>query len=519
MPTECRIAGSVNVVHPTVLEQQGKSDVEFADYLRALRVRWRWVTAGLLLGVLGAVLVIVATTPVYQAGTELFVSTRQPSDGTDLYSGSSFSQQRVQSYTDIVTSPRVLDPVIGKLGLDESADELGRRITVNAPVDTVLLDITARDTDARRAAGIANAVSASFVSVVGQLESTGRSQSPVRISSVRQATVPVAPVLPNPPLTLVLGVVLGLIAGVVGAVVRQLTDRVVRDENDLSAVVSTTLIGEIPFDKHAAGNPTLLWQPHGERAEAFRALRTNLRFVEATGHLSSLVMTSSVAREGKTITAINLALAMMDSGLKVVIVDADLRRPRLAHYLGLIDAVGLTTVLVGAIGLTEALQRWGGDQLYVLTAGDTPPNPAEMLGSAGMVDLIAQLENDFDVVIFDAPPLLPVTDAAVLAANTSGAIMLASSGKVRRDEVVRAMRGLETAGARTVGTVLTWRLASLLARWRRRLLATDYAVARAAAGAVVAPAFAASRGWRIDERAGHRSICSVAGHHRTHGPP
>lgn len=427
--------------------------MEIAEYLRALRVRWRWIVVGLLVGAAAAAAVVFATTPVYQASTELFVSTRQADSSTDLYSGSSFSQQRVASYAIVVTTPRVLQPVIDRLGLNESPDQLASRISVNAPVNTVLIDIAVRDTDPARAALIANAVSASFVTVAGQLERTASAPSPVTISSVRQAVPPTLPVLPDPTLDIALALGLGLLVGVVAGLVRHATDTVIRDEQDLSRVVDTTVLGEIPFDRHAGENPTLVKLRHGARAEAFRALRTNLRFVDAAGPLRSMVCTSSVSREGKSTTAINLALTMVDGGLRVVIVDADLRRPRIAHYLGLVGTVGLTTVLLGAIGPTEALQRWGGGQLYVLAAGDIPPNPSELLGTPRMAELVRQLENDFDLVIIDAPPLLPVTDAALLAPLTSGAVVLASSGRVHRHELTRTMRVLNTAGVRTIGLV------------------------------------------------------------------
>lgn len=427
--------------------------MEAAEYFRALRVRWRWIVAGVLAGAVVAITLVSTTAPVYRAGTELFVSTRQDDSGTDLYSGSSFSQQRVASYVIVVTSPRVLQPVIDELGLHETPDTLASRITVDAPVNTVLIDITVTDTDAARAARIANAVSTSFVVVAGELERAPKAPSPVTISTLREAVAPTAPIRPDPLLYIALGLSLGLVLGVAAGLVRHATDTVIRDEPELPGMAGRTVLGEIPFDRQAGGNPTLVKLPHGARAEAFRALRTNLRFVAAAGPLRSVLITSSVGREGKTTSAINLALAMVDSGMRVVLVDADLRRPRVAHYLGLIGTVGLTTVLLGTIGPTEALQRWGGGQLSVLASGDIPPNPSELLGTPRMAELVQRLENEFDLVIFDAPPLLPVTDAALLSPLTSGAIVLVSSGRVHRQELARAMRTLDTAGVRVIGLV------------------------------------------------------------------
>lgn len=427
--------------------------VEVADYLCALRVRWRWIVSAVLLGVIGGVLAILVTKPVYAASAELFVATRQETGGADLYAGSSFAQQRVQSYAAIVNRPRVLNPVIQQFGLHMTADQLAAKVTVDAPVDTVLLDITVRDGNAAQAAAIANAVGKSFITVVDQLESAD-GPSPVRISSVRDAVVPATPATPNWPIDLAFGSVLGLIVGVAAAVTRQLSDKRVRTEEQLTTVVPTTVLGEIPYDRDAGNHPMLYPDPQGPRAEAFRALRTNLRFVEAAGRVKSFVITSSVSSEGKTTTVINIASLMAASGLKVVVVDGDMRRPHVAKYLGLVNTVGLSTVLVGAIDLRDALQPWGDGLLYALTAGDVPPNPSELLGATVMTDVVAELEREFDLIIFDTPPLLSVTDAAVLSAKTDGAIMLAGAGRVRRDELSRAVKSLEAAGVRMVGAVL-----------------------------------------------------------------
>ena len=194
--------------------------------------------------------------------------------------------------------------------------------------------------------------------------------------------------------------------------------------------------------------------PSASRAEAFRQLRTNLQFVDIEHPLRSVVVTSSVPGEGKSTTTCNLAITLAQAGLQVILVEGDLRRPRIADYMGMERAVGLTSVLLGRTQLDDALQAWGDGALQVLASGPLPPNSSELLGSQGMQDLLRELENRADIVLIDAPPLLPVTDAAVLGTLTSGLVMLIRSNQTRREQVARAVATVNAVGATLLGGVL-----------------------------------------------------------------
>lgn len=141
--------------------------------------------------------------------------------------------------------------------------------------------------------------------------------------------------------------------------------------------------------------------------------------------------------------------------MRVALIDGDLRLPRVADYMGVEGGVGLTNVLIGRVDVADALQKWGANQLYVLPSGPVPPNPSELLGSAAMDRMLASLEEYFDFVLIDAPPLLLVTDAAVVGKKTSGVILVAASGKTKKQELAGAIRTLETAGVSMLGTVVT----------------------------------------------------------------
>ncbi|NLE97950.1 MAG: CpsD/CapB family tyrosine-protein kinase, partial [Propionibacterium sp.] len=190
-------------------------------------------------------------------------------------------------------------------------------------------------------------------------------------------------------------------------------------------------------------------------AEAYRKLRTNVGFVGLGGERrSSMVVTSSVAGEGKTETATNLARVLALAGERVLLIDADLRRPQVADRLRLDSELGLSDVLTGRGTLQDLIIDVAPGYFYVLPAGTVPPNPSELLGSEAMAHLLATVERQFDYVLFDAPPMLPVTDAVILAAQTGGAIVVSRSGLLRRQQLETSLGMLESADATVLGIVL-----------------------------------------------------------------
>lgn len=430
--------------------------MELRDYIRVLRKRWLLVTLITVLCLAGATAATSLMTPKYEAKTQLFVSTQASDDASQLLQGSSFSQQRVKSYADIVTSPRVLQPVIDQLGLSLSPRELAASISAEAPLDTVLINVSVRDESAPEAQKIADAVSKQFIDVVQELEKPqGDRPTPVKVSIVQPAEEPLAPVTPNTKLNLALGLLVGLALGIGVAVLRETLDTSVKGETDVKAVTEVPVLGGIAYDPDASKRPLIVQNdPHSPRAEAFRQLRTNLQFVDAANHPRSFVITSSVPGEGKSTSTANLAITLAAAGSSVVIIEGDLRRPRVAEYMGVEGAVGLTNVLIGQASLDDVLQPWGNGRLHVLACGPVPPNPSELLGSQPMDDTLRELEKRFDYVIIDCPPLLPVTDAAVVSRLAGGTVLVAGSGKINRDQLRRAIETLAAVDARVLGVLM-----------------------------------------------------------------
>ncbi|MFB8388043.1 polysaccharide biosynthesis tyrosine autokinase [Microbacterium sp. NPDC055910] len=429
--------------------------MELTDYIRILRKNWIVIVVAALLGVAVAAGYSFTRTPQYEAQSTVFVSTQTGGTIVELQQGSNFTQSRVATYATLVTTPIVTNPVIAELELGMTANELASKIAATSAINTTLITITVTDSDPIAAADIANALGASLTSAVESIEAVGEAESPVRLTRVRDALPPLAPSSPNVSLNLALGALLGLAAGIAIAVLRTLLDTRIRTPRDLEQITDRPLIGTIVFDPKAKDRPLIVHaDPLSPRAESFRALRTNLQFLDMGGR-SSFVVTSSLPNEGKTTSTINLAIALADAGKRVALLDADLRKPKVAEYLGIEGGAGLTDVLIGRADVTDVIQKWGRRSLYVLAAGKVPPNPSELLGSAQMHKLLHTLEREFDVVLCDAPPLLPVTDAAILAKATSGAIVIVATGKTNRHQFSQALDALTTIGAKIAGIVLT----------------------------------------------------------------
>jgi succinoglycan biosynthesis transport protein ExoP len=431
--------------------------VELRDYLRILGKRWILIATSALLGLAVGAGATLLSTPLYQSSTLVYVQVQSAGSVGELAQGSTFLQNQVKSFAEAVRTPRVLDSAITSLGLDETARELAGSITASAPIDTVNIQITVTRDSPTEAADIANAVTASFRQVVGEITtSSGATASQVSVSVLSDASVQPFPISPNTGLNLALGLLLGIAVGLGVAILREVLDTRVRGERDVRAITDAPIVGGISFDPSAVQKPLIVQDdPHSVRAEAFRTLRTNLQFLEVESGAKSFVVTSSIPSEGKTTTAANLAIALADSGAQVALVDADLRRPKVASYMGLEGAIGLTDVLISRVELVDALQPWGRGNLIVLPAGTVPPNPSELLGSRAMASLIQTLESDFDVVILDLPPLLPVTDAALVSKLAKGALIVVAAGRTHKGELEGAVASLENVGATVAGIILT----------------------------------------------------------------
>jgi len=429
--------------------------VDFKELVRLARRRWKTVVIMTLLGVvIGGAISFIAT-PKYSSTAKLFISTDVGSSA-EAYYGSAFGSARVQSYADLATSGEVMQRVIDKLHLNLNPGELAGEISAEVPTSTVLIKITATDTNARAAQQIAQATAEVLSSYISDVETLGgRAVTPVKVTVTDPANYNGSPVSPHTVLNVAVGLALGLLIGSALAIGRDLLDTTVKSPEDLKAVSDLPSLSHIAFDPDMESSPLLVdGSTHAPRAEAFRVLRTNLQFLNVDKTPKSFVITSAVPSEGKTSTSTNLAIALAQTGKRVLLVEGDLRRPRLSGLLGLEASVGLTTVLVGRSELADAIQHHNAGGIDFLASGPIPPNPTEILQSQATRTLFARLREAYDAVVVDAPPLLPVADAAIMANDVDGAIMVVRHGKTTREQVRYATERLNHVGADLFGFVV-----------------------------------------------------------------
>lgn len=427
------------------------------DVMRLLRARWITLFATTLVVVVGVVAITWSTTPLYQATTRLFVSTASGTSVNELYQGNLFSQQRVLSYTELVMGETLAQRTIDKLGLGYTAEQLGTRIKATAKPDTVLIEVNVLDESPIQARDIANTLSDEFVAMARDLETPENGATPeARVVVEQRASLPEAPVTPQKVRNIGLGLAVGLLLGVGLALLRDRLDNTVKDRETLEEITHVGLVGSIPLDKERRKEPAISFDRDTSAiAEAFRKLRTNLQFLSVDSPPRVIVVASSLPGEGKSTTAVNIAVALAEAEHSVVLVDGDMRRPMLSTYLNLVGTAGFSSVLSGGAALSEVLQESAVSGLSVLTSGPVPPNPSELLGSLAAKKILSELREKFDYVIVDSSPLLAVTDAAILATNADGVLIMARFGQTKRDQLTHAIKNLEDVDAAVLGAVFT----------------------------------------------------------------
>lgn len=413
------------------------------------------VLACLIVGGLSAAFYTSRQERLYQSSAEIFVAAASSRTTESGLGSNDLVQSRLTSYTQLISTPRIETLIRDDLKIPETR-RVASSITASVVPGSVLLSITVTDTDPKHAADVANSAAANLGVVVNELEALGSTgeagNAPVRTAVTRGAMPSAKAVSPVPSRNLALGIGLGLLVGLAVSGLRELLDRRFRSVEELVTASGLTLLGVVPADRSFGSSADVIVDaPQSLPAERFRQIRTNLRYAAVDSPPRTIAVVSSVPSEGKSLSAINLASALAQGDAKVILMDADLRRPSAAKYLGLETKPGLTEVLLGDQTYEDVLREKDG--LSVLPSGTIPPNPADLLASHQMRTLLAEDLAKADFVVIDCPPLLPVTDAATLAAQVDAVVFVVGMDRASRDDVRRSIEMLRAVDARVLGVI------------------------------------------------------------------
>lgn len=426
--------------------------MELTRYLRFVQ-RWWWLMVlGVTLGALTGYGVSHLLTPTYRSTATLLVNETQV-PGTIAYNDILTSERLTKTYRELITKRPILEQVIEEQGLTMRPGELEKMMDVAVVRDTQLLLLSVEHEIPRQAQALANAIAYAFI----ESNAEDRLSQPGSVSVVETGELPDSPVKPRIALNTALAALAGLAIAAGVALLFEYLDDTVKTAEDLETTGLVALGGVARFPRPRTETESLMVgsQRRSSAAEAYKVLRTNVEFSTLDRPGQTLLVTSANPGEGKTTTTANLALAIAQTGKRVVVVDSDLRRPNLHKLFGLSNTGGLSSALLSKeASLDGYVQRTRFENLAVLTSGPLPPNPSELLSSRRLDAVLEALKRKADVMLFDSPPALPVADASILASKVDGTILVVDSGKTRVDALRRACETLGRSKTRVLGGIL-----------------------------------------------------------------
>jgi capsular exopolysaccharide synthesis family protein len=507
----------MNLTNRSSIPQSENTAPGFMEYIYLLW-RWAWLIAlvGVLAGGV-AYLVAKNTTPVYQTTTRLLIinpPTQSSLDTTSLISGSTTTQ----TYSQMVKDTPVLEDVISDLQLTMTTRQLASQISVELVTGTQIITVNVEDTNPARAQKIAESLGVNFSahildmqtkrysdSLIGlkaqrddmetkmkfaQIELNSETEdSPLRkqkqdiynqysnlyinldknyqqtLLALQQTSTGVAvaepPALPESPIrpktfqNTLLTAILGLLFATGGVFAIDALDDTIKNPEEIRQKFGLTILGVIARHTSPAGLPITQDQPRSPVSESFRALRTNITYAAIDTPMRTIMITSATPQDGKTTVTSNLGVVFAQGGKKAVVIDGDMRRPQEDNRFGLENKSGLSELFVTSVDkMNGSAQKTGVEGLMVITSGKIPPNPAELMASKKMLQIIERLNTEYDLVLVDTPPVLSVTDAAALAPGVDGVILVAKPGVTKLSAFKQTLEQLQAVGARILGVVL-----------------------------------------------------------------
>lgn len=430
--------------------------MELSEYGRAIARNWLLVLICLVTGVAVAWGVTARATPVYQSTVKFYVVS-PPSTGQSSLQSLELSRGRIASYASLIKSDKFVEGLVSSSSTGLSAAEIAESVSASADQDTLMLTVVVSLPDPAKASQVAREIVSGLNQALDEV-GAGRTQSgggQTVLNVVAGPTDETDPVSPRLSLNLALGALLGLGAGIGIAVARRMMDHTLRTPAEVEEASGLPLLARIPVSAEARKFSDVLdRRPASLLDEAARRLRTNMDHLTAMPASGVVLISSARPGEGKTTVALMLARAWADAGEKVLLVEADLRRPRLATELKLPNGLGLAEVLAGRAGLSGAIQKTASDRLHIVAAGSVPGNPTELLAGQAMAAALGEMRSSYSRVILDAPAMQPFSDAALLAVQADSTVLVVRYQKVTRELLGASLRNLELVKGTVAGTVL-----------------------------------------------------------------
>lgn len=441
-------------------------------YVQIVRRRWGLVVAGILLGLLVAVAVTARATPLYEASTKLFVATStKDRTGSELANSSTFAQERVKSYAQLVTTAAVLSGVIETLELDVDLEHFAESVSAEVPLNTVVLEILVTMESPDQAAEVADAIAAALPAAVDKMENPrGAKTAPTALTVMEPAGVPRSPVSPRPYLNLVAGGIVGLIVGFGAGLVAHARDRKLRSVADIEEATGLPVLGIVV---EADGDED---SEAGDRGDAVvhNSLRLTWASVATVLGGGPQVLVLAAISENPAVPKLTrrLAPALAETERDIVIVDTDLQRARTSAAFDVDGAPGLSDILGGAAFVEDCLARWRESQLSLLPAGSKRLDVTRLLSGALMASNVELLRGRFATVVLDATAAASTAELAVLG-GLADAVVVVATPRARRDELTRSVSVLQASGLRIAGIVVDGVRERHLADFERRHRADD----------------------------------------------
>lgn len=424
-----------------------EKELDLIQVWNVIKKRWFMIVIiPLLAAATSAVISLYVLTPQYEASATMIVV--RPAEQSQLvFQDIQVNRQLVATYREIILSRRVLEVVIATKSLSHSVQELRDKIEVEAVRDTELITVKVMDADPVLARDIANETSRAFMDQIILIMNVEN------VSIVDSAVTPPDPVSPRVLLNIVVAFAVGLLAAVGLSFLYEYLDQTIKDPDEAKKLLDIPAVGIIPHsdeDQLFASN-----SPRSPEAEAFRTLRTNIQYTGIDQRLKVILVTGANPACGKSTVSSNLAVTLSQTGSSVLLIDCDMRKPTLHRVFDTQSEPGLSTVVAGQnVEAESVIKQTKHKNLKLLTCGPIPPYPAELLGSDKMRRLVKQFAGEFDYIVMDSPPVIAVTDAALLSRLADGTILVLDHGGVKRDEATVAVESLLKVQANLIGFVL-----------------------------------------------------------------